>query len=139
MEQVDLMLLAPPQARCLPSAATLAAKLPKIHISDEEKQRVSSMRQQSFRRLQSNHIRCAKVLHGNLHWRAVEFMDVGEEQMYIKEEARLREEIEALGKANAAIHASNTALVNASVERRNKRPREPETIKPNVAKTITSL
>ncbi|RHY43439.1 hypothetical protein DYB30_010595 [Aphanomyces astaci] len=139
MEALQPALIARPTARCLPSAATLAACLPKIHMSHEEKERIQSIQHQSFRRLQENHIRCAQILHGTMQWRAVEFMDANEESVCLNQQEVLRRDIKALESANAKLVAAHKAAIAASADRRSKRPREPETSPSKRLKMLTSL
>ncbi|KAF0700431.1 Aste57867_9056 [Aphanomyces stellatus] len=133
MEKLELMRVPRPKVRVLPSAATVAASLPKIHMSDEQKELVRSMQHYSFRRMQENHVRCAQILHGKMQWRAVEFMDADEEKECIESEMRLRDKIRQLEEANTALEESTSAAVADAADRRTKRPREPESVKVNKA------
>ncbi|ETV92347.1 hypothetical protein H310_13388 [Aphanomyces invadans] len=139
MESLHPILMPRPTARCHPSAATLLASLPKLHMSSDEKDRLRSMRHQSFRRLQVNHIRCAQILHGTMQWRAVEFMNVGEETECLERQEHLRQEIKALEIINAKLAAAHSPNLPAASDRSLKRLRDSQPPPTKRIKTLTSL
>ncbi|OQR85061.1 hypothetical protein ACHHYP_12376 [Achlya hypogyna] len=114
--------LAPlPRVVCMPSAATLNASIPMLHVSDEQRRRLRALRHHAFRRVQENHLNCVAILHGSLQAQPVVFMDKAEEEKELLEEERLREQIKALQAENKALEADFRAIATKNDDNLAKR------------------